>query len=463
MASDYSNRLKIELIGDGEQAGSWGDTTNNNLGASAEGGVGVLDHAIAGVLSISTGSDTTLTLSDNDGPQTQANNQARQASLVFTGASANCVVTVPARQKIYNVHNTNTGNTITLRLSGTSTDYVVAASSSALVSTTGSAWHALSPGSFTAGGTISNTSGDITIDAVGDIILDADGADVILKDGGTTFGQFINSSNNFEIHSSISNADLIFKGNDGGSAITALTLDMSDAGKAIFGGGIDTGATSVQLGGNVKIDVDADADDLTGDSATGRLTIGAGEDLNLYHGGTNSYIVNDTGDLIIDSHADIVLDAGGSELIFKHDGTGIGKFMDSSFNFEIHSSVQDKDIIFKGNDGGSTITALTLDMSAAGAATFNNDVTAFSDERLKTDIKTIDNALNKVCDMRGVYFNRDGAAGTGVIAQEIQDILPEVVHDKQEYLSVAYGNMVGVLIEAIKELKKEVETLKESK
>ena len=123
----------------------------------------------------------------------------------------------------------------------------------------------------------------------------------------------------------------------------------------------------------------------------------------------------------------------------------------------------DKDLIFKGNDGGSTITALTLDMSAAGAATFNNDVTAFSDERLKTDIKTIDNALSKVCDMRGVYFNRDGAAGTGVIAQEIQNILPEVVHDKQEYLSVAYGNMVGVLIEAIKELKKEVETLKESK
>ena len=131
--------------------------------------------------------------------------------------------------------------------------------------------------------------------------------------------------------------------------------------------------------------------------------------------------------------------------------------------YAVPAKVQDKDIKFSGNDGGSTITALTLDMSAAGAATFNNDVTAFSDERLKTDIKTIDNALSKVCDMRGVYFNRDGAAGTGVIAQELQNVLPEVVHDKQEYLSVAYGNMVGVLIEAIKELKKEVETLKESK
>ena len=182
----------------------------------------------------------------------------------------------------------------------------------------------------------------------------------------------------------------------------------------------------------------------------------------MYHN-TNSYIVNDTGHLYIDSAADIILDADGAEIKFADNGTVFANHYVNSSDYYIFQPIQDKDIIFQGNDGGSTIAALTLDMSAAGAATFNNDVTAFSDERLKTDIKTIDNALNKVCDMRGVYFNRDGAAGTGVIAQEIQDILPEVVHDKQEYLSVAYGNMVGVLIEAIKELKKEVETLKESK
>jgi hypothetical protein len=450
MASSYSNRLKIELIGDGEQAGSWGDTTNNNLGASAEGGVGVLDHAIAGVLSISTGSDTTLTLSDNDGPQTQANNQARQASLIFSGASADCVVTVPARQKVYNVHNTNTGNTITLRLSGTSTDYVVAASSSALVSTTGSAWHALSPGSFTAGGTISNTSGDITIDAVGDIILDADNADIFLKDAGTTFGSLTNTSGNLIIKSGTT------------TAATFSGANVTFAG-TIASGAIDNGSSNITSGGLLKLDVDADADDLTGDSATGRLTIGAGEDLNLYHGGTNSYIVNDTGSLILDTADNITLDANGGNINLKDNGTEFGSLSNSSSDFVIQSAVQDKDLIFKGNDGGATITALTLDMSADGAATFKNDVTAFSDERLKTDIKTIDNALSKVCDMRGVYFNRDGAAGTGVIAQELQNVLPEVVHDKQEYLSVAYGNMVGVLIEAIKELKKEVETLKESK
>jgi len=68
--------------------------------------------------------------------------------------------------------------------------------------------------------------------------------------------------------------------------------------------------------GNLSIGQDADADDLTGDSAVGRLTIGAGEDLNLYHGGTNSYIVNDTGDLIIDTAGDIQLDAAGNDFKF---------------------------------------------------------------------------------------------------------------------------------------------------
>ena len=81
---------------------------------------------------------------------------------------------------------------------------------------------------------VSNSSGDITIDAVGDIILDADGANVTFKDGGTAIGDFSNSSSDFVITSSVQDKDIIFKGDDGGSAITALTLDMSAAGAATF-------------------------------------------------------------------------------------------------------------------------------------------------------------------------------------------------------------------------------------
>ena len=100
----------------------------------------------------------------------------------------------------------------------------------------------------------------------------------------------------------------------------------------------------------------------------------------------------------------------------------------------------------------------------AGNFTATGNVTAFSDERLKENVQTIEGALDKVAQMRGVTYNykselNDGQRGTGVIAQEIQQVMPEVV-EEGEYLSVAYGNLVGVLIEAVKELKTELEQCK---
>ena len=81
------------------------------------------------------------------------------------------------------------------------------------------------------------------------------------------------------------------------------------------------------------------------------------------------------------------------------------------------------------------------------------NVTAYSDERLKKNIKTIPNALETVKKLRGVSFERKDftGKGIGVIAQEIEQVLPEVVVEG-EYKSVSYGNIVGLLIEAIKEL-----------
>jgi hypothetical protein len=97
----------------------------------------------------------------------------------------------------------------------------------------------------------------------------------------------------------------------------------------------------------------------------------------------------------------------------------------------------------------------------SGNFTASGNVTAYSDERLKSDIVTIPNALETVSKLRGVNFIKDGKASTGVIAQEVQKVIPEVVLEGEEYLSVAYGNLVGVLIEAVKELKEEVQQLKD--
>lgn len=99
---------------------------------------------------------------------------------------------------------------------------------------------------------------------------------------------------------------------------------------------------------------------------------------------------------------------------------------------------------------------MTMDLTN-GNVTFSGDVTAFSDIRLKKNIVKIDRALAKVETLRGVTFDHlDTGRGTGVIAQELQEVLPEAVHTTKagetEYLTVAYGNTVGLLIEAIKEL-----------
>ena len=91
------------------------------------------------------------------------------------------------------------------------------------------------------------------------------------------------------------------------------------------------------------------------------------------------------------------------------------------------------------------------------------DITAFSDKRHKTNITRIENALDKVCQLSGYTFDHDGERKTGVIAQEIKAVLPEAVYGSEETTySVAYGNLAGIIIEAIKELRNEIQELKQS-
>ena len=113
-----------------------------------------------------------------------------------------------------------------------------------------------------------------------------------------------------------------------------------------------------------------------------------------------------------------------------------------------------------GLTGGTITSSGTLSMSGSYSGTFTaTEVCATSDERLKDNIETLDG--NKVFDMRGVSFTMDEKESSGVIAQELEQIAPELIHeDKDGYKSVAYGNTVGYLIEAIKLLKAEIEELK---
>ena len=102
----------------------------------------------------------------------------------------------------------------------------------------------------------------------------------------------------------------------------------------------------------------------------------------------------------------------------------------------------------------------TLDNS--GNFTATGDVTAYSDIRLKTDLTKIAGALAKVNQLNGYTYTRidTGERHAGVVAQEVREVLPEVVHEHDDgTLSVAYGNMIGLLIEAIKEQSRVIDAL----
>ena len=240
-----------------------------------------------------------------------------------------------------------------------------------------------------AGGTMTGNiahASDFTLDVGGDLIFDADGADFKFRDGGAGFFTISNSSLDAVLKVEQSNEDFIIKGNDGGSEITALTLDMSEGGNATFAG------TGTFAGGSANNNDDAniltlnaseharllvDTSSTSGHRATLALESN-GNETTLGTTGSASFLNVDTGDLTIDVAGELVIDTdlqgSGNGILLKDDGTLYGSIYRSSSHLHIKAEAQDKHIRFMGNDGGSEITALSLEMDAAGKAVFSGRV-----------------------------------------------------------------------------------------
>ena len=121
-------------------------------------------------------------------------------------------------------------------------------------------------------------------------------------------------------------------------------------------------------------------------------------------------------------------------------------------------------LVFGTQGSGASAPQERLRINNAGDSNFAGTVTSNSDARLKENIVGISNAIDKVLNLRGVYFNRIGKPEReiGFIAQEVEKILPELVKEGPDGIkSVAYQNMVAVLIEAIKEQQEQINELKE--
>jgi hypothetical protein len=318
------------------------------------------------------------------------------------------------------------------------------------------------PGTITAVGTSVFTNLDISGD------VDVDGtleADAMTLDGTAitttaTLSTGISNNNVPKFTSGVVDDDFL---RVNGTAIEGRSASevLSDIGASAAAGSSSIVTTGALDSGSITSGfgtIDTGSSTIT---TTGAITGGSLVADNITIDGTE--IDLSSGSLTVDVADDINLDADGGTIVFKDGGTEIALLaLDNSGFFDILSSVSDADIRIRGNDGGSTITALTFDMSEAGAATFNNDVTAFSDARLKDNIETLENGLQKIEQLRGVTYIRDNKESIGVIAQEVEKILPEIVKtadDEMGTKSVDYSRITAVLIEAVKELSAKIQEL----
>ena len=185
------------------------------------------------------------------------------------------------------------------------------------------------------GGTMTGNiahAGNFTIDAGGDIILDADGGDIKFQDGTVDIFSLINSSSDIQLKAAVQDKDMIFRGNDGGTIITALTLDMSDAGTAIFNNKLFLGDTASHTDDFLQIETPASGgghgiqirrNDSNTDQGIGRILFGNNTDTDLVQIHAKTDGANDNGALIFSTQPD-----GGSlteRVRITHDGkVGIG-------------------------------------------------------------------------------------------------------------------------------------------
>ena len=433
-------------MGTGDNAGTWGTVTNVNLGTA-------LEESIAGTVDVAFSSgDVTLTLTDDNASQ-----DARNMRLNLTGTSGGArVLNVPAIEKMYVVNN-GLADACTVKVSGQTGVAVPAGKTTLLFNNGTDVVEAIN--------TLSNLTVDtdtLVVDATNnrvgvgtsapgyslDVAAASGDAEMRLRTEGTNSGD----------HSIFRNAiggttasNYIFFGDSADSDAGVIRYNHSD--NAMY---FHTNASE-----SMRIDSDGDVG-IGGAAPTGyRFEVTQSTAADLYTRTYNS----DTS-----STSDVI-----HQYRVGNDAANI------YIQFGDATSASSGGIRYNHADNSMRFTTNALDnfrMEADGDFHADGDVVAFSttvsDERLKEDIKVVDSALDKVKQLRGVTFKykTDGKVSAGVIAQDVEKVLPEAViekelplkqNDGQAYKTVRYDALHALLIEAVKELSDEVARLKEGK
>ena len=383
MASTYDNNLRLREMGTGDESGTWGIRTNENLELIGE-ALGYGTEAVSG---------TTHTTTIADG----ATDPGRAMYLKYTGAlGANCTITLAPNtiSKLWFIENATTD---------------------------------------------SGSSGPYSI-----IISQGSGANVTIPNGKTK---------------------LVYTDGVGSGAAVVDGLDKIDIGaNSTRNGGSfsDVTASSTTTFTNKTFDADATGNSLTNvedaniksGAAIDAAKIANGNVSNTefqYLDGVTSAIQTQLGTKLnsaLPNDAWLSSADGRNRFYFATNGNTITKF-DTKWRVD--------------NNAGTTM----LECDTSGNFTATGNVGAYSDVALKEDIYQIENALEKVNKLRGVHFTRksDNAKEIGVVANEVEKVVPELVDEHEDkdlgtVKTMKYANTVGLLIEAVKDLSKQVEELK---
>jgi len=318
------------------------------------------------------------------------------------------------------------------------------------------------------GNTLTTTTSDFNIDATHAIVLDADdGGYITLKDGGTSYGEFNKDGNHFSIASKVQDGSILFKGNDGGSAITALNLDIQNGGFGTFASGI-------------KID--------------------GGQSIFKSNGGGTELPLK-----VTDASDNSVFEVqGGGAAKFQYGPIGIGTAPSSLAKLSV-AETETRDVLnllntrnpsssapyiatfafnYQPNNGTSYFLACKDDadgsptsrcviQSNGGIANFQSNNSNLSDERLKTDIQDAPNALDVINNLQVRTFKyhdqTDEKIHTGLIAQEAETVDISIVNQdgwkdeppegEEPYKSIYNTDLMFKMLKALQEADAKIEAL----
>jgi hypothetical protein len=316
-----------------------------------------------------------------------------------------------------------------------------------------------------------------------------------VKISGLTAAGSVANTNEFEINEAgtskkVTGAQIAAHvlGGSYGATLTSLTVDTNVLHVDATNNRVGIGNTSpsvpldvtgaAQVSGNLTVDTDTLFVDATNNrvgvgtsspSAELHVNSGAADEVARFEGTGSPYIS--------------LYDSGTREFYIELAGSTINLFGQANKPMVfVTNSTEDMRL---STAGGLSI-GTTADAGAGGLFATGNITAYYSDSRLKNNLGTIDNALDKVSKLSGIYYTNNDTANqygytstekqVGVIAQEVNAVLPEVVKaapfdldetgtskSGENYLTVQYDRLVPLLIEAIKELKQEIEVLKETK